>query len=115
MPLARLYVCSESSSLVRLRVPSWFLVTPQLLTRIEPLPAERDIADASRCPFVATDHAVNRPQRVDAHIRRHLCAHLPLHRGFKGAQQLCPGVPDADRKAEGFFQILREEGHDTRS
>jgi hypothetical protein len=79
MPLARLYVCSDSSSLVRLRVPSRFLVRPQFLTRLEPIPAEKDIPGASRCPFVATDHAVGRPQRVDAQIRRHLCAHLPLH------------------------------------
>ena len=115
MPLAHIYVCSESSSLVRLRVPSRFLVRPQLLSRIEPLPAGRNIPGASLGPFVTTDHAVPRPQRIDAQIRRHLCAHLPLYGGFKDSQQLCPGVSDTDRKAEGFFQILREEGHDTRS
>jgi hypothetical protein len=69
MPLAHLYVGSESSSLVRLRVPSRFLVRPQLLTRVSPLPTERDIPGTSLCPFVATDHAVTRPQRVDAQIR----------------------------------------------
>jgi len=86
MPLARLYVCSESPSLVRLSVPSRFLVRPQLLTRIEPLPVKRAIAGASRCPFVATIYVVNRPQRVDAQTLRHLGTHLPLHRGFKNSQ-----------------------------
>jgi hypothetical protein len=73
------------------------------------------MADASRCPFVATDHAVNGPPHIDTHIRRHPCAHLPLHRGFKDAQQLCPRVSGTGRAAEGFFQVLREESHDTKS
>jgi hypothetical protein len=73
------------------------------------------IPSASLCPFVTTDHAVNRPLHIDAQIRRYLCAYFPVHGGFKEAQQLCPGVSDADRKAEGCCQILREEGHDTRS
>ena len=79
------------------------------------MPPRGDIPGASLSPFVTTDHAVNRPLHIDAQIRRHLCAYFPVHGGFKEAQQLCPGVSDADRKAEGCCQILREEGHDTRS
>jgi hypothetical protein len=61
------------------------------------------IPSASLCPFVTTDHAVSRPQRIDAQIRRHPCAHLPLHQGFKDAHQLCPRVSGTGRAAEGFF------------
>ena len=39
MPLARLFACSASPSLVCLRVTSRFLVRPQVLTRIYPLSA----------------------------------------------------------------------------
>ena len=47
MLLARVYVSSEPSSLARLRVTSRFLMRPRRLTRVQPLPAERDIPGTS--------------------------------------------------------------------